>query len=64
VVGGGVLCPEVLPARGTLPKKKVREVASVLRQAAGLLRDGGAQEKFEATDLVLKSIRMLEGKEK
>ena len=49
--------------QGDIPKRRAREIVSVLRQAANKLRNGDVQDKFDATDLVLKSIRMLEGRE-
>ena len=46
-----------------VPKRRVREIVSVMRQAANKLKNGGVEEKFEATALVFKAIRMLEGTE-
>jgi len=61
---GGVMLPNRTPGmQQDVPKRRVRSIISTLRQAANKLQGGGTQEKFDATDLVLKAIRMLEGRE-
>lgn len=61
---GGVLLPNRAPGmQKDVPKRRVREIVSVMRQAANKLKNGGVEEKFEATALVFKAIRMLEGTE-
>ena len=55
---GGATLPNRAPALNT---RRSREVASVLRQAAHRLQHD--DDRREGLDLVLKALRMLEGRE-